>query len=399
MAGSKKAVSPVILMLSNAPEQRDGPCWMEYERAGKMLRGQLPWDNDDDMLVCIYEVDEDLGDAAQEKGKGGGFTAKAKSYWPMSIPSLGKGAATYAYANRELRLAFSAEGDADAPRRILGLVPHASDLKGWFKWKEWERCLVPEPPAGLDRGTTPLFLSLDLGAVIAFSSLGLCWRLGERLYCEQEAYTHEHDLAERGEIATAPFRTWAREGWIKLNKGRKTDWTAIARRIKDLADTENVCGLALDPWNKHNFCELLDAEGVRWKPGKARDCVPGAGLIIVDHPQGGKLKPRPQLCQKNSMWDIAQRVHADPPTIMLQDNHLTNWMLACTSVKEIGAGSNLNRYLEIPAWERQKGRKFNDSLIALVMGVGLADYELHGKKAQPDRFLEAMDWLAKRGHR
>ena len=393
IAGTKKHVNPLVLLLSNAPEQREGPCWMEYERVCKMLRGQAEWANDDDFLVAIYEVDEGLAKQATRRSTNGGFTDAAKKLWPMSIPSIGT-ASTYAYVNRELRSGVGAEGDPDALRRVLGLIPHGSDTKGWIKWGAWVRCLLPERPPNLH--ALPLFLSLDLGDVIAFTSLGLTWRLPNgTLYCEQEAYTHEHDLAGRGELAGAPFRKWAEQGWIKANAGRKVDWTAVAERIRELADTHDLCGLAIDPWNARRFRNLMTELGIPWRDGQAQDAKSGAGLLMVDHPQGGKFQKPPFLCQKMSMEAVQLRVHSEPPEIWIQDNPLTNFMLGCANVTVMGAGSNLNRYLEIPKSDRTSGRKFIDSLIAMVMGVGLADWHKQVPPPQPQVFFDAADALAK----
>ena len=399
LAGQKKHAEPLALIMSNAPVRREGHVWQEYERVDKMLRGLVPWAADDDYLVSIHEVDEELGKQAQERDNSGGFTPAAKRLWPMSIPSVGT-AATYAYVNQELRSAAGSEGDTDAPRRILGLVPHGSDTQGWIKWAEWERCLVKDRPEGITK-RTPLYLSLDLGSVVAFTALGLCFRLPDgRLYVEQEAYTHEFELQERGEIAAAPFRKWRDEGWIKTNRGRKTDWQVVARRIRELADTYDVHGLAIDPWNARNFEVMMHDElGIPTRKGQAKEAKSGAGLLMVDHPQGGLVKKPPNLCQKTSMTAVQERVADTPPGILIQDNPLSNWQLACTTVTHVGAGSNLNRYLDVPKQDKKAGRKYNDSLIAMVMGVGLADFGKQMRKSNPNAVWDAMDAMAAIGRR
>ena len=357
-----------------------------------MLRGIVPWSADDDYLVSIHEVDEELGSKAQERDGLGGFTPAAKKLWPMSIPSLGT-AATYAYANQELRSAAGSEGDTDAPRRILGLIPHGSDTQGWIRWKDWERCLATERPEWIGR-KTPLYLSLDLGDTVAFTALGLTFKdpdkEQDRLYVEQECYTHEYNLQERGEIAAAPFRLWRDQGWIRTNAGRKTDWTAVATRIRELADMYDLHGLAIDPWNARRFMLLMDEMGIPSRQGTAKECKSGAGLVMVDHPQGGLVKKPPNLCQKTSLLAVQERVADTPPGILIQDNPMSHWQLACTTVTQVGAGSNLNRYLDVPKAAKKAGRKFNDSMIALVMGVGLADFGKQVKKVDPEAKWRAM---------
>lgn len=187
-----------------------------------------------------------------------------------------------------------------------------------------QRCYL-----GLDLSSTT-----DLTALAAYfpdsggALLSWFWKPAEQM---DEAETRDH----------APYKTWARQGYIETTPGRAIDKAFVVTRLAEIAATYDVVSCSYDRWGMAELKRLMDQEGVK--------------LPMAEHGQGYK-DMSPSLAALETA--VLQRTLKHPQNPVLA-------MCAANAVATHDAAHN--RKLDKA---RANGRI--DGLVAAAMAVGTA---------------------------
>lgn len=159
--------------------------------------------------------------------------------------------------------------DAQSP-----LIPRAE----WMACKNEAVELEPGEPV---YGALDLSGKRDLTALVLVSAARGEDRVKAWFWKPQETL----DEAERS--SSAPYKFWAKEGWIDATSTRTVDYRYIAQTLGWVASQFDVRGIAFDRWRIDDLLKELDAEGVEsYREQKAPKSP--RGLRLVEWGQGFK---------------------------------------------------------------------------------------------------------------
>jgi phage terminase large subunit-like protein len=159
--------------------------------------------------------------------------------------------------------------DAQSP-----LIPRAE----WMACKNEGVELEPGEPV---YGALDLSGKRDLTALVLVSAVRGEDRVKAWFWKPQETL----DEAERS--SSAPYKLWAKEGWIDATSTRTVDYRYIAQTLGWIYSQFDVRGIAFDRWRIDDLLKELDAEGVdAYREQKAPKSP--RGLRLVEWGQGFK---------------------------------------------------------------------------------------------------------------
>ena len=396
--GCKQRDQALMVKLANAGRLRQGPCWDEYVKAGKMIRGQIEFQ--DDYLPLIYELPEEKVEAATAREKSGKhmrYTAAAKSHWEAANPSYPT-VIRDDYITKQLvkaRAQDAIRASQSEPYRLIFSIWPKSAAEGeeYLKWEVWQPAL--REPEQIDESITPaqlagcrLYLGLDLANVHNFTALAKVWQLSDlpdghphrgKLLARVQHYTPGVTLGERARRADeAPFELWAEKGFIKTEPGNVSTYDDLAADLAELvrAPAGNVAGCAFDRRYFPQFQVAMEREALSWIQGGPGDCDRGGELVFVDHIQTLALPRDPNtMSMPTSMKNLRIRLAAaalpDGPKILIEENPFLNWQVShAIEVVSANGGMKIGGVQS----EVRAGKSHYDGLVALTMAVGLADY-------------------------
>ena len=390
--GTKLRKQPTTVFLMNAPENRYGPGYELYLKAISQLKGAAPFD--DSALYLIFELPEEELEMALEKVKIDGYeryTERAMRLWIKGNPSLPE-TVRNDYIIGKLQEATSEARKQEVYRNVLSVIPKRGDIdKLWLDWSKWERCLTDSTPSAVTLRTCPLYLGIDLADNRCFSALVAIFKLpGGTLHVRFHAYTPWDTLEDRSKKAGIDFCEMALQGQIKTCPGGSMDYGLIVDDIERYANTNeyDLRGVAFDRKFMYLVAHEMTERNLPWREPQVRRTskrgidgkrvaaeLKRGGLLFFNHPQGGGGSGDPNdFSMDRGMTAFEARYEMDVPMIQIERNALANWMVLCATEHQSGALASKRRYISLERTAKDKGRGYNDLLVALAMGVGLADW-------------------------
>lgn len=357
--GSKFRPEPLLLIDTNAGENRIGVCWEEREKCLSMLRR----DHDDDALFAlIYCVDDDDD------------PWKDDTCWGKANPSLASGQVIRKdYIIREMVNARTPFEVAMVERLNFGRWVEALALP--FHAKDLERNLVDriEPP-----DDARLVMALDLAVLSDMIALAQVWfRVRQGLLPEFWMRTEFWWNAVALERKPEEVRDWlanmAEQGHINLADGNLNDMSGPVKIIK--ANEKIVEGLAIDPWKFSELRLHFKEHNLTWHDVMRTEKT--WGLPVWRHPQGSSQE-RGQ--NASPLWMSRSIQHlTDALTdnitrrIWVERNPVFIWNTGAARMKQDMLG---NVYLSRPSANPASDNI--DGLMAGTMGIGLAAFLCEG---------------------
>jgi phage terminase large subunit-like protein len=334
-SGMGMRAEPLVIYVTTAGMDRVGPCYEEWQRAIRVRDGLI---KDPTFLPCIYSAED-------------GDDIFAETTWKKANPNYG---VTVRKEFMEREAALARESVAQEIKfRTLYLNQWVSNgANKFFRTGQWEACSEPLRPAG-DR---PCYCGLDLSSTQDTTAFVAVWpgfdEDGEP-DGTYDVFAHlfiPEDNCDRDE---APYRQWAKDGFVTLTEGDITDYDAVRDYVLSFCEKNNVRAVAIDRWNATHITTQLTSEGIDVKPF-------GQGYASMSAPT--KLL---------ETLVISKRIrHGGNPALTLQVSNM--------QVRVDDDAGNIK-----PTKQHSHSTARIDAAVAMIMALGVCSGEKQGPAEDP----------------
>ncbi len=340
--GMRARQQPLMFIITTAGNNRNAPCFEEYEKCKKMLSGASGYENDEYFSI-IYELDK-------------GDDWKNEKNWYKANPNLGVSVEmdTMRSAYKEATLAASAE----TAFRTKNLNEWLNVAEVWINEKRWANCLKRFNEKNLEK--IRCWGGIDLSKRLDFTVLTWYFALpnGKR-YAKHHFYIPEGQIDIKMRQDSYRIRQWIKQGYIKATPGDTQDFNYMLNDIREDAKLYDIQDIAYD----RNLAEYLIQD-----LSSEFDCVEFSQSII------GMSEP-------SKAWE-----QAITEGKIIDNNPVMAWMVSCTTVKP-DANGNIKPIKP----DTNKTSKRIDGVITSIMAnnrleVTLAD-EVKSNVAVEDMFF------------
>ena len=320
---------PLVIYVTTAGMDRVGPCYEEWQRALKIRDGII---DDPTFLPCIYAAPDDADPFAEET-------------WKIASPNYGI-TVRKEFMEREAGLARESVAQ-EIKFRTLYLNQWVSNgANKFFRTGLWEKCGQPlRPTEG-----RPCYCGLDLSSTSDTTAFVAVWPDEDGTFDVMAHLFIPEESADRDE---APYRQWAKDGFVTLTEGNVTDYDVVRDYVLSFCEKNWVKSVAIDRWNATHLTTQLVNEGVEVKPyGQGYASMSSATKLL-------------------STLVLSQKIrHAGNPPLAL---HISNMQ-----VKQDDAG-NIK-----PTKSHSHSTGRIDAAVALIMPLGVYSAEAQGMTDEPN---------------
>jgi phage terminase large subunit-like protein len=333
-SGMGARAEPLVIYVTTAGMDRVGPCYDEWQRAIKVRDGLI---DDPTFLPCVFAAPDDA-DIFDE------------STWKVASPNYGV-TVRKEFMEREAVLAKESVAQ-ELKFRTLYLNQWCSNgANKFFRTGQFEACSEPLRPAA----GRPCYCGLDLSSTQDTTAFAAVWPglddsgMPDGTF---DAFCHLFIPEANVGRSEAPYRQWAKDGFVTLSEGDVVDYDVVRDYVLRFCEEHAVRGVAIDRWNAAHLITQLVNESVDVKPY-------GQGYASMSSPT--KLLESTVLTQKLR--------HGGNPPLML---HMSN-----LQVRQDDAG-NIK-----PTKSNSNSTSRIDGAVALIMALGLASGEVKGIDEDP----------------
>jgi phage terminase large subunit-like protein len=325
---------PLVIYVTTAGMDRVGPCFDEWQRAIKVRDGVI---DDPTFLPCIYAADED-DDIFDE------------ATWQKANPNYGV-TVRKEFMEREANLAKESVAQ-EIKFRTLYLNQWVSNgANRFFRTGQWEACAEPLRPAD----NRPCYCGVDLASTQDTTAFVAVWP-GQDEDGQPDGtfdvFAHLFLPEENADRDEAPYRQWAKDGFVTLTEGNIVCYDSVRDYILSFCEKNAVRAVAIDRWNATHLTTQLSMEGITVKPF-------GQGYASMSAPT--------KVLQALT---IGKRIrHGGNPALGYQISNM--------QVRTDEAG-NVK-----PTKENSSSTARIDSAVALIMALGIASGETRGPEEDP----------------
>jgi phage terminase large subunit-like protein len=258
--GSQAAqVEPVLMVTSTAGYDRNGVCFEEWEYSRRVLADPSL---DPALLVVLYELPE-------------GADWKDESMWGYANPSMGTmddvraGRATTSI--EQMRVEF---------RKALE-VPSNENIFRMMRLNQWmsqESRFIPmtayDALASLEvmaMDGVDYYAGLDLSSttdITAYVEMGLDDKHEPHIGAGTHFWLPGAGIEDRERRDHAPYREWAKQGYMTLTEGNIVDYRSIIEHVDRRTEAVGMPReIAFDPYSARQLCEVeLPSKGYTTVP-------------------------------------------------------------------------------------------------------------------------------------
>ena len=235
---------PLTFIITTAGYDRNSLCWELHEYARQVRDGIV---TDPTFLPVLFGADE--ADDWQDPAT-----------WRKANPSLGETVAEDFLA-AECARAREVPAYENTFRRLY-LSQWTQQETRYLPMAAWDACGgAIGPTAG-----RACFLGLDLSSTTDLTALAALYPDGDCYDVAMRFWLPAHGIEERERRDRAPYREWARRGYLTLTEGNVIDYASIKRAVFDIVRESRVRSLGFDPWNSSQVTVELAQEGVPCEP-------------------------------------------------------------------------------------------------------------------------------------
>lgn len=320
---------PLVIYVTTAGMDRVGPCYEEWQRAIKIRDGIL---DDPTFLPCIFAAPDDADPFSEET-------------WKIASPNYG---ITVRKEFMEREAALARESVAQETKfRTLYLNQWVSNgANKYFRTGVWEKCNQPLRPTD----GRPCYCGLDLSSTSDTTAFCAVWPDEDGTF---DVFAHLFIPEENADKDEAPYRQWAKDGFVTLTEGNVTDYDVVRDYVLSFCEKNWVKSVAIDRWNATHLTTQLVNEGVDVKPfGQGYASLSAPTKLLMTLALGQKIR------------------HAGNPPLAL---HISNMQ-----VKQDDAG-NIK-----PTKAHSHATARIDAAVALIMPLGVCSAEAQGMTDEPN---------------
>jgi phage terminase large subunit-like protein len=249
-------LEPMLFTITTAGYDRNSICYEEWDYARKVRDGII---EDPALLPVIYEVPEDA-DWNDEK------------MWHLANPSLGT-TIDLDDMRAEYRKAKELPANENAYRR-LRLNQWVSQESRFLPMDKWDALEEPHSVSGRVH-----YAGLDLSSTTDITAyLRVAWD-GPCLDVFGHYWVPGFNIEERERRDRAPYREWARQGFVTLTEGDIIDYASVRQHMREKSASDGrPAEVGFDPWNATQFCQVE---------------LPDDGFVTVEVRQGYRTLSAP----------------------------------------------------------------------------------------------------------
>ena len=242
-SGMGARAEPLVVYISTAGMDRVGPCYDEFQRAVKVRDGLI---EDPTYLPCLYYAEEDDDPFSEETWR------KAQPNYLVTV--------TKKFMEREMLRAKESVSE-EIKFRTLYLNQWCSNgANRFFRIGEWAACDAPLLPTD----GRHCYGALDLSSTEDTTAFAAVWPLydSETGVTTYDIHCHLFIPDEKADRSEAPYRQWARDGFVTLTDGPIVDYDVVRDYVLSFCEKNNVRTIAIDRWNATQVTTQLMNEGL-----------------------------------------------------------------------------------------------------------------------------------------
>lgn len=237
--------SPLMIIITTAGFNLNGPCFKEYQYVSKILNPDIEIENDDYfVMICELDPEDDVKD---------------ESNWIKANPIV----ATYPEGMESLRAALKVA--LEVPEKMRSFLTKNMDIwvdqqdNGYMKMSKWRACFGEMP----DLKEMAIYLGLDLSMTTDLTSVGWVGVLDGFYYVGQHSFIPEERAKEKMATDKVPYDLWRDQGWMTFTSGEAVDYQFVERWIIEFIHVNKlrVMEIAYDKWNALHLAQRLESKG------------------------------------------------------------------------------------------------------------------------------------------
>ena len=275
--GMRARAQPLMFIITTAGNDKNVPCYEEYEKVGKLLSGAKGYENDEYFCI-VYEIEK-------------GDDWKNEKNWYKANPNLGVSveidSMRFAYKN-----ALQKSSDEDAFRtKNLNEWLNVSEV--WINDRQWAKCQRRFSEKSLEG--LRCWGAIDLSKRIDFTAFTWYFALpnGKR-YAKHYFFIPEAQIDAKMRQDSYLIRQWIKQGYIYATPGETVDYSFMQKKIledskkydvQEIAYDRNLAEyLIQDLSDEFNCVEFNQSITGMSEPSKAWESAIVAGTIIDNNP-------------------------------------------------------------------------------------------------------------------
>lgn len=314
--------NPLFIMITTADFHRESICNEQLDYAEKVCQGII---KDDRFLPVLFQasIEDDWTDP---------------KVWYAANPNLGV-SVRLDYFEAQCRKAQDVPTYENTFKR-LHLNIKTEQAHRWLKMQKWDQC--NSELAKLEGRRC--FAGLDLASTTDVACLVLLFEPpedGDGIFDILPIFwIPESNAYKREKTDKVPYRTWVRQGHMRMTEGDVIDYDVIRKDINELGKLYDIAEIAID----------------RWAAAQITTQLQGDGFDMVPFGQGYKsMSPACKGLEK--MVIGVQCRHAGHPVL--------RWMASNLAVEEDSA--------ENVKFSKKKSSEKIDGMVSLAMAYGRYD--------------------------
>lgn len=240
--------SPLLLIITTAGFNVDGPCFDEYMLCKKVLEGS---EQDERLFAIIYEIDQ-----SHKEGEAADNWEDPENFIKAN-PNLGVSVGVE-FLEDQLE-----DAKRDPKKQNAFLTKHlnkwVSSGEPWLAFNDWQKCgsdIHPEQFLGWD-----CFHGIDLASkcdIAAYVKVFTTVEDGKVLYRVFPKFFVPEEMAKKEK--SGKYKKWEIAGHLIATQGEEIDFQEIKEHIMTDAAKFGASEIAYDPWNATYLAQQLADE-------------------------------------------------------------------------------------------------------------------------------------------
>lgn len=257
-SGMVARLEPLLIVITTAGFNLNGPCMTEYQYVTKILDPELDTENDE-YFALICELDE-------------GDDIKDERNWIKANPIV----ATYEEGLNSIRSALKIA--LEVPEKMRSLLTKTFNIwvdykpQGYMKMKIWNKAKksdeflksigVLDENGNLVLKGWRVYLGSDLSMTTDLTSIGLVAVKDGKYYVEQISFTPEEWFKERMAKDKVRYDLFKEAGYLEVTPGEVVDYRIVKNRALEIGRKFDVVEHGYDKWNAGDYAQVLGEEQV-----------------------------------------------------------------------------------------------------------------------------------------